>query len=233
MKQPPLERSVEAWATVGEEALGSYALFELRRVIRRSPSTAAEHSFLRLIAPDWVNVVAVTAEGRLVLVEQYRHGTNRVTIEIPGGAVDAGESPAEAAVRELEEETGFRAGRLHLLGEVHPNPAFLSNSCWTYLAVDCRRDGVMRPDPSEEISIRLVELETFTRLIDDGAIEHALVIAAHDHLQRGRRRGEPWARQIPGWGRYGAGPARLRPDATGEPEREPEHGSGRHDDCSR
>jgi 8-oxo-dGTP pyrophosphatase MutT (NUDIX family) len=233
MKQPPLQRPIEAWPTVGEEALGSYALFELRRVIRRSPSTAAEHSFLQLIAPDWVNVVAITTDGRLVLVEQYRHGTNRVTLEIPGGAVDAGESPAVAAARELEEETGFRAGQLHLLGEVHPNPAFLSNTCWTYLAVGCRRDGVLRPDPSEEISIHLVELERFTELIDDGAIEHALVIAAHDHLQRGRRRGAPWVGQIPGWEQRGGDSAQPRPAATDEPERMPEHDSGRHDDRSR
>lgn len=181
---------------MADEALGSYRLFELRRVTRRSPTTAAEHSFLRLLAPDWVNVIAVTVDGRLVLVEQYRHGTDRTTLEIPGGEVDEGETPAAAAARELEEESGFRAGELVELGQVHPNPAFLSNTCWTFLALDCRADGVVRPDPTEEIAIHLVELGEFTDLIDDGKIEHSLVIAAHDHLQRGRRRGAPWARRL-------------------------------------
>ena len=68
---------------------------------------------------------------------------------------------------------------------------------WTFLALDCRRVGAIRPDPSEEIAVHLVELDAFTELIDDGTIEHSLVIAAHDHLQRGRRRGAVWARRLP------------------------------------
>jgi 8-oxo-dGTP pyrophosphatase MutT (NUDIX family) len=190
---------------VAEEALGSYRLFELRRVTRRSPTTAAEHSFLRLLAPNWVNVIAITGDGRLVLVEQYRHGIDRATLEIPGGEIDEGETPAAAAARELEEESGYRAGELIQLGEVHPNPAFLSNTCWTFLALDCSADGVLNPDPSEEIAIHLVELDEFTNLIDEGKIEHSLVIAAHDHLQRGRRRGEPWARRLPASRNVGPG----------------------------
>jgi len=197
MKRQPPRRGLQEWPHLGEETLDSYALFELRRVRRRSPTTGAEHAFLRLIAPDWVNVIAVSDEGMLVLVEQYRHGTDSVTLEIPGGAVDEGETPMEAAARELEEETGYRPGELHPLGEVHPNPAFLSNTCWTFLALDCRRDGVLRPDPSEEIEVHLVELDAFTELIDNGTIEHSLVIAAHDHLQRGRRGGAVWARRLP------------------------------------
>lgn len=192
MRRPPHHR-LAPWFQLSERTLASYSLFELRRVIRRSSATGAEHSFLRLLAPDWVNVIPITADGLLVLVEQFRHGTDRFTLEIPGGVVDEGETPAGAAARELEEETGFRAGDLHRIGDVRPNPAFLSNTCWTFLALDCRADGVVSLDPSEEIAVHLVELEDFTQLIDDGAIDHSLVIAAHDHLQRGRRRGEPWA----------------------------------------
>jgi ADP-ribose pyrophosphatase len=206
MKTPPNRRRLQPWPHLAEQTLATYSLFELRRVTRRSPTTAAEHSFLQLIAPDWVNVIAITTDGLLVLVEQYRHGTDRVTLEIPGGGVDEGETAMEAAVRELEEETGFRPGELHPLGEVHPNPAFLSNTCWTFLALDCRRDGAIRPDPSEEIAVHLVELDAFTQLIDDGTIEHSLVIAAHDHLQRGRRRGAVWARRLPPAGHAGPVP---------------------------
>ena len=121
----------------------------------------------------------------MVLVEQYRHGTDEMTIEIPGGAVDPGESPATAAARELEEETGYRASELIEIGRVDPNPAFLSNRCWTYLALGCRSDGTVNLDPSEEIEVSLAPIEDFARLIDDGTITHSLVIAAHDHLQRG------------------------------------------------
>ena len=182
-----------AWATLATEVLGTYPIFELSRSRQRSPLSGREHQFLRLDCPDWVNVIALTGDDRMVLVEQYRHGTDEMTLEIPGGAVDPGEDPETAAARELEEETGYRASELIEIGRVDPNPAFLSNRCWTYLALGCRADGEMHLDPSEEIEVSLAPIEDFARLIDDGTITHSLVIAAHDHLQRGIRRGAEWA----------------------------------------
>ncbi len=183
---------------MSDEPLADLKIFRAELAVRRSPTTGRAHRYTRLLAPDWVNVIALTAEGRLVLVEQVRHGTGRVTLEIPGGAVDPGEEPARAAVRELEEETGYVAAACEPIGRVEPNPAFLDNSCWTFLATGCRSDGALRPDPGEELSVRLVELPDFTRLIDDGSIRHALVVAAHDHLQRGLSRGAPWAAGLGG-----------------------------------
>ena len=177
--------------------LGTYPIFELSRSRLRSPMSGREHHFLRLDCPDWVNIIAVTDEGRMVLVEQYRHGTDEMTIEIPGGAVDPGESPATSAARELEEETGYRASELIEIGRVDPNPAFLSNRCWTYLALGCRAEGEMNLDPSEEIEVSLLPLVDFPRLIDDGTITHSLVIAAHDHLRRGMQRKADWAAKLP------------------------------------
>jgi len=184
------------WITLSTEVLGAYPIFELSRSLQRSPLSGREHSFFRLDCPDWVNVIAVTDDGRMVLVEQYRHGTDTMTIEIPGGAVDPGEDPAVSAARELEEETGYLASELIEIGTVEPNPAFLSNRCWTYLALGCRADGETHFDPSEEIEVSLAPLEDFVRLIDDGTITHSLVIAAHDHLQRGIRRSAEWAEKL-------------------------------------
>jgi 8-oxo-dGTP pyrophosphatase MutT (NUDIX family) len=184
------------WLTLNTEVLGSFPIFELSRSLQRSPLSGREHLFFKLACADWVNVIAVTDDRRLVLVEQYRHGTDDITLEIPGGAVDPGEDPATTAARELEEETGYRAAEIIPIGRVDPNPAFLSNRCWTYLAVGCRDDGEIDPDPSEEIAVTLAPLDDFGRLIDDGAITHSLVIAAHDHLQRGLRRRAPWARAL-------------------------------------
>ncbi len=185
------------WPLVDETVVGEYSIFTLSRSVRRSPTSGRVHEFLRLDAPDWVNVVALTTEGRLILVQQFRHGTDRETLEIPGGAVDPGEGPEQAAARELAEETGHRAASVTLIGVVEPNPAFLSNRCWTYLATGCRRVGAPRFDPSEEIETRFSTLAEFTDLIDRGTIQHALVVAAHDHLQRGIRRREPWFADLP------------------------------------
>jgi 8-oxo-dGTP pyrophosphatase MutT (NUDIX family) len=185
------------WITLSSEVLGTYPIFELRRSLQRSPLSGREHHFLRIDCPDWVNIIAVTEDRRLVLIEQYRHGTDEITLEIPGGAVDPGESPATTAIRELEEETGYRAAEVVEIGRVDPNPAFLSNRCWTFVALGCRDDGEIDPDPSEEIAVTLAPLDDFSRLIDDGAITHSLVISAHDHLQRGIRRGAAWAAKLP------------------------------------
>lgn len=192
----PAEPRVLPWQVVADEPAGDLRIFRVERARRRSPSTGRVHLFTRLRAPDWVNVVALTPEGGVVLVEQARHGTGEVTVEIPGGAVDPGETPAAAAARELEEETGFVPAEVVPIGCVEPNPAFLDNRCWTFLATGCRATGRRRPDPAEEIAVRVAPLTELTRLIDDGTIRHALVVAAHDHLQRGLRRRAPWARLV-------------------------------------
>lgn len=193
MAKPRRPEAVPHWPTIREETVAQFKLFNLVRTVRRSPTTGREYPFLRLEAPDWVNVVAVTSGGDLVLIEQYRHGTDQVTLEIPGGCVDPGESPAAAARRELEEETGYRPSELHQIGVVEPNPAFLSNRCWTFLALGCRPDGVPQPEPTEEITLRLAPLAELDALIGDGTIRHALVVAAHDHLRRALAGRPEWA----------------------------------------
>lgn len=185
------------WITLSTEVLGTYPIFELSRSRQRSPLSGREHHFFKLDCADWCNIIAVTEDGMMVLVEQYRHGTDEMTLEIPGGAVDPGEAPATAAARELEEETGYRPTSMVEIGRVEPNPAFLSNRCWTYLALGCRGDGETHFDPSEEIEVSLAPFADFGQLIDDGTITHSLVIAAHDHLQRGIRRGADWVMRLP------------------------------------
>ena len=146
--------------------------------------------------PGAAAVVPVDDEGRVLLVRQYRHASGGWLLEVPAGKLDGGEPAEECAARELEEETGYRASELIEIGRVDPNPAFLSNRCWTYLALGCRSDGTVSLDPSEEIEVSLVPIGDFARLIDDGTITHSLVIAAHDHLQRGLKRGADWAKRL-------------------------------------
>jgi 8-oxo-dGTP pyrophosphatase MutT (NUDIX family) len=170
--------SPRPWTVIGTEPLHDCAVFRVHRTLARSPRTGDVHPFFQIRAEDWVNVVPVTADGRVVMVRQYRHGCREVTLEIPGGIVDPGESPGEAAARELLEETGFRAEALEDLGWVNPNPALFDNRCHTWLARGARRvDRIRNPD-TEETAVELVRLADVDRLVAEGAIHHALVVAA-------------------------------------------------------
>lgn len=134
--------------------------------------------FLVIEAPDWVNVVALTPDRRLVLVEQWRHGVERPTLEIPGGMVDPGEGPLEAARRELAEETGFLAESWSKIGIIDPNPAIQSNRCHSYLATGARRVGRPSFDGLERCRLVLVPYDDVGALVASGQISHALVVVA-------------------------------------------------------
>jgi len=191
------DRELLPWKLLERKELGDYRIFRLAETRRRSQADGREHSFFLLDTPDWINIIALTPEGEILLIEQYRNGTDRITLEIPGGMVDAGESAADAARRELEEETGYRPEKLIEIGWVEPNPAFLNNRCTTFLALGCRPEGQTCFDPAEDILLMLRPLEDFSRLINNGRIRHALVLAAHDHFQRGLSSGAGWAGFLP------------------------------------
>src|SRR4029453_15109918 len=121
------------WELVERELLQDCHVFRVTRSLARSPRTGVGHPFHTLDAGAWVNVVALTPRGELVMVRQWRHGSREVTLEIPGGIVDPGEAPAHAAARELLEETGFGGGAAEPLGSANPNPALFGNRVHTFL----------------------------------------------------------------------------------------------------
>lgn len=181
----PLDGSdtVAPWDIEREETVAETRIFELRRrlMAERAPR-GKRGEFVYLDSVDWVNVVAITPDERVVLVEQYRHGARSVTLEIPGGMVDAGESPEKAALRELREETGYAGTSAGLIGRVSPNPAIMNNWCHTVLVRDARRVGEQEEDGTERIVVRTAPLADVPELIRRGAIHHALVVAAFHHL---------------------------------------------------
>jgi len=166
------------WLTVRSESLCKTPVFELYRQSSRHP-THGNRDFFVLKVPAWVNIIPVTDDGCVVMVRQYRHGVRSFTLEIPGGMVDpADRSPAEAARREMVEETGYDAEEIIPLGRVHPNPAIQDNLCFSFLACSARRVTRKKLDDGEATRVVRFRLERVRQLIAEGKITHALVIAA-------------------------------------------------------
>ncbi len=180
---------IESWERVESERRGDYNVFHVRADRSLSPASGQEHTFYVIESTDWINVIPMTAEGQVVCVRQYRHGRKEITLEIPGGMVDPGETPEEAARREMREETGYDAEAFVYLGAVAPNPAIQNNRCHTYLALNARRDGPQRLEGTEEIAVELVAAADVPRLIVEGHITHALVVAAFYLFDRYEPRG--------------------------------------------
>ncbi len=153
-------------------------MFDVSRSFTQSPRDGRVHAFYRIDAADWVNVVPLTAQGEIVMVRQFRHGLRRNTLEIPGGIVDPGEEPGAAALRELREESGYRAASARLLGSTNPNPALFGNRVHTFLAEGCVPEGAIQNSATEETQLELVPQHEIPARMQSGEIDHALVIAA-------------------------------------------------------
>ena len=125
------------WAVLKRQQVADYKLFSLHKKQVRSPRTGEIRQMLALQFPDWVLTLALTSQQEVIMVRQYRHGTEQVCLELPGGLVDPDDaSPESSAQRELLEETGFSASNIRLIGECYPQPAILNNRCFFYLAED-------------------------------------------------------------------------------------------------
>jgi 8-oxo-dGTP pyrophosphatase MutT (NUDIX family) len=179
---------IKPWQKLGSKALGDYRIFTVRSDEKVSPRTGQKHDFYIIDCVDWVNVLAVTPDEQLVMVEQYRHGTNTVELEIPGGIMDASEtSPVETGVRELREETGYEGERARLLGNVFANPAIMSNTCHTVVVENCALKHAVEFDSGEDLITRLVPVANIPQLVEAGKIRHPLVVVALYYFDLWRR----------------------------------------------
>jgi len=179
---------IKPWKKISSRLLGDFRIFTLRSDVKVSPRTGKEHDFFVLDAVDWVNVIAITPQNELVMVEQFRHGSNTVELEIPGGMMDKVEcDPVATGVRELREETGYAGDHARLLGKISANPAIMSNYCHTVLVENCRLQHAVEFDSGEDIITRLVPVAEIQRLVSEGKIQHPLVVVALYYYELSRR----------------------------------------------
>ncbi len=178
----------QPWCVQSSEVITDCRIFKVRKDTTVDPRTGQSHEMFVLEYPDWVNVIPLTPDGRVVMVEQWRHGTRSVHLETPGGLMDEGETPEQCASRELLEETGYEAGSILRLGTVHPNPAVQANLQHYILAENCRKIAEPKLDHTEDITVKLVPLAEIAGMIEAGEITHGMVIGGLYRLFRRLKR---------------------------------------------
>jgi len=180
---------IKPWPKISSKPMGDYRVFRVRSDLKISPRTGAQHDFFVIDSTTWVNVIAITPDRQMVLVEQYRHGSDTIELEIPGGVMDTGDSsPVATGVRELREETGYEGENAQVIGTVLANAAIMSNSCYTILVENCRLVAPVQFDSAEDIVTRLVPLENVPGLVAQDKIRHSIVVAALYHYDLWRKR---------------------------------------------
>ncbi len=151
-------------------------LFRLRRERYCSRRSGKAHDYYVMHLADAVHAIALTAEGSVVLVRQFRAGSGRDSLESPGGLLDGGEDPGEAASRELLEETGYAGDAPEFLGVAYSNPSIMSSRISTVVIRNAVRVAEPKPDAGEEVAVELVPARDVPRLIREGRIDHALTV---------------------------------------------------------
>lgn len=173
---------MEIWKKLESKEIADCKVFKVRENLSENSDKTAK--FYVIENPDWVNVIALTKDEKVVLIEQFRHGTEEITLEIPGGMVDDAEDASKCAERELLEETGFVAKMMIYLGKSRPNPAIQTNWIYHYLAKDCEQIENTKFDEHEDIGTKLVDLNEIESLIESEKITHSLVLAGFYRFEK-------------------------------------------------
>lgn len=149
---------------------------KVRKDVVKLPNGVVEPDFYVTEAPDLVNVIAVTKEGKFIMEEQYRHGIQKVCFELCAGMVDEGETPMETAKRELLEETGYSGGNWTAFGMSVPNASGSTTKCNHFIVTDVERIQDPNPEKTEDIKIHLLTVQELKQIMLDGRIAEAVML---------------------------------------------------------
>jgi ADP-ribose pyrophosphatase len=166
------------WELVRSEMGPDLVLFKTRFDWMKNPRNSSQLKAVVLETSDWVNIVALTPEGKILVVSQFRFGIRKTTTEIPAGLIEPGEAPLEAAIRELKEETGYTTQDWKYLGWVEANPAFLNNRCHMWLAKNVIKDHQPELDESEDVLVDELSFEELLREIRKERMRNSLTMLA-------------------------------------------------------
>jgi ADP-ribose pyrophosphatase len=166
------------WTIKNQKTVFESNIFKVRSLACLHPVKSIEHNFHILDMPDWINVVALTEDDKFIMVRQHRLGTDEFTLETPAGLIEKGERPKTAALRELMEETGYKPKNITLMKKLYTNPAIMNNYIYFYLATGCAKIEKQRLDLAEDIEVRLYNKPEIQAMLQNGKINHSIIITA-------------------------------------------------------
>ena len=172
-----MNQTIKEWKVLESEYLVRRPWLTARRDRLELPDGRIIPEYYVLEYPDWVNVIAITKDGQFIMERQYRHAARKISLELPCGVMEEGETPLEAAQRELLEETGLGGGQWKKLMELSPNPSAMSNTTHCFLAIGVEKIAEQHLDETEELSVLFMTKEEVKRMLNENQICQALMVA--------------------------------------------------------
>ena len=157
-----------------KQLLNKGTWMNLRQEKVQLPSGVVVPEWFVLDFPNWVNVIAITRDGKFVMEDQYRHALGETHFELVAGVVDSGETPLIAAQRELSEETGYGGGEWQLFMTASPNPTNHTNLSYTFLATGVEKQSEQHQEASEDITVHILTRSEVYEILSTGQIIQAL-----------------------------------------------------------